>query len=234
MFDTADISNHDAKAPLQEDTIYSGQTIVICERRWNPEKKEWYYQGSGGGTFGIDWMLWGDKTQVPAPGRSTYLGGSDIAWLNTHEYRHQKESQHHFSGLVRDDDRVVFCHFAPRYITPTDNWRWDTAFAHGEHWDGIAWELRMLTTPQYLRNMFGEILTAKDADGDGIPDDDPKLPLDEKRLGSNPASPMTDGRTHDMQRILGARWVPACLTAMRERIHNPGYEPMFAVSEGGR
>lgn len=232
VFDTADISNHDAKAPLTEDTIYSALTIVICERRWNPEKKEWYYQGSGGGTFGIDWMLWGDKTQVPAPGRSTYLGGSDIAWLNTHEYHHQKESQHHFSGLVREDDRVVFDHFAPRYVTPTDNWKWDTAFAHGEHYDGIAWELRMLTTPQYFRNMFGEVLTAKDTDSDGIPDDDARLPLDEKRLGSDPASAMSDGRVHDMERILGARWVPANLTAMRERIYNPGYEPMFAMSEG--
>ncbi len=232
VFDSTDLENHEAAWPLGEKKIYSAQAVVICERRWDPDAQRWFYQGSGGGTFGIDWMSWGDETQCPAPGRSTFLGGSDIAWLNTHEYHHQMESQYANSGLVREDDRVVFCHFAPRYVSPTDRWKWDTAFAHGEHWDGIAWELRMLTTAQYFRNIFGEIDTAADADGDGIPDNDPRLPLDEVRLGSDPTRAATDSATPDMERLLGARWVPSTLTAIRKRVFNPGYEAMRRIAEG--
>jgi hypothetical protein len=232
VFDPLDISYHAAKWPLKDDKIYSGQTVVRCIRRWDENKKQWVYQGSGGGTFGIDWMQWGDKTQCPAPGRSTYLGGSDIAWLNTHEYHHQKESQYGFSGLSTENDRVVFCHFAPKYKSPMGrNWRWDTAFAHGEHYDGIAWELRMLTDVQYLRNMFGHIYVTKDSDGDGVPDDDFSLPLDEKRFGSDPEKASTDGTgMTDLEKIMSAKWVPTMLTSMRSKVYNPGYPPMWDMA----
>jgi hypothetical protein len=232
VFDPADIANHDAKAPLKDERVWTGQVIVVGERQWDKGKKRWFYQGSGGGTFGVDWMLWGDQTQVPAPGRSTWLGGSDQAWLMCHEFHHQKESQYGFSGLNSESDRVVFDHFAPKYRAPFDVWPWDTAFAHGEHWDGVAWELRMLTDAQYSRNIFGEIATAKDSDGDGIPDDEPRLPLDEKRLGSDPAQAASDGVVNDMQKLLQARWVPTLLTNLREKTYNPGYVTMWRLASG--
>ena len=234
VFDPLDISNHSAGFPLKDKTIYYGQVIVNCVRQWNEEKKQWEYQGSGGWTFGIDWMQWDDKSQRPAPGRSGFLGGSDIAWLLTHEYHHQKESQHHFSGLTSEYDRVVFCHFAPKYKSPMGhNWTWDTAFDHGEHWDGIAWELRALTTTQYLRNMFGYIYVAKDTDGDGIPDEDSKLPLDEKRFGSDPKKAGTDGSgMTDLEKVMMAKWVPTLLTNSRTKMYNPGYVPMCKMASG--
>ncbi|MCZ7385358.1 MAG: fibronectin type III domain-containing protein, partial [Candidatus Methanoperedens sp.] len=232
VFDPADVPNHDAQAPLKDKRIWTGQVVVICERQWDKRGSRWFCQGSGGGTFGIDWMLWDDKTQVPAPGRSTFLGGSDIAWLMCHEFHHQKESQYAFSGLTTEFDRVVFDHFAPKYRSPYDAWAWDTAFAHGEHWDGIAWELRTLTDAQYFRDIFGEIVTAKDTDGDGIPDDDPRLPLDEKRLGSGPTKAMTDGVNHDMGKVMMAKWVPAVLANLRDRTYNPGYAPLWRRSSG--
>ncbi len=236
VFDPEDTSNHAAVWPFKDKTIWPGQAIISCTRGWNKDEQEWQYQGSGGWTFGADWMAWGlewgDKNQRPAPGRSGFLGGGDIAWLFCHEYHHQKESQYNYSGLEQEGDRVVFCHFAPKYKSPMGaDWQWCTAFAHGEHYDGIAWALRMLTATQYLRNMFGSIYVAKDADGDGVPDDDAKLPLDEKRFGSDPAKASTDGSgMTDLEKIMSAKWVPTALTRMRQKVYNPGYPPMWYMA----
>ena len=232
VFDPLDISNHGAGWPLKDEKIYTGQVIVNCVRTWNDEKKQWEFQGSGGWTFGADWMQWGDKSQTPAPGRSGFLGGSDMAWLLCHEYHHQKESQYGTSGLNTENDRVIFCHFAPIYKSAMgNNWRWDTALDHGEHWDGIAWELRAPTDTQYLRNMFGEIYVAKDTDNDGIPDDDFRLPLDEARFGSDPKKVSSDGTgMTDLEKAMTAKWVPSLLTNMRQKVYNPGYAPMWKMA----
>jgi hypothetical protein len=190
----------------REKEIYVGQALCEAIRNWNDGAKRWDYAGSGGGTYGVEW---------PTPGRSHFLGGSDVAWLMTHEYKHQFESQHGHSGLDTEDDRDVFCHFSPQY----PGWSWCTAYDHGEHWDGIAWQLRRLTAAQYFRNLYGEIVTAADADEDGIPDDDPRLPLDEKRFGSSPKKVDTDGDgLDDMGEVLASRWVNALNADIRKRV----------------
>ena len=190
---------------------YVGQAICTATRRWNPGRKRWDYQGSGGGTYGVEW---------PTVGRSSFLGGSDVAWLMCHEYKHQFESQFNASGLESEDDRSVFCHFSPQY----PGWSWCTAYDHGEHWDGIAWDLRHLTAVQYYRNLYGEIASSADADNDGIPDDDARLPLDEKRFGSSPKKRDTDGDgLDDMQEVLASRWVRCLNTALRRKV--PGKWP---------
>jgi len=215
--------NHDAslerliRSAGKEDKVYFGIVICEAERRWDANRQEWFYSGSGGGTYGVEW---------PSPGRTHFLGGSDVAWLFCHEFKHQVESQYGNSGLEREDDRMWFCHLSPKYDNPNPKigkWLWDTAAKHGEHWDGIAWQLRYFTPVQYMRNMYGHVETAVDADQDGIPDDDPRLPLDEKRFGSDPDRIDTDddGLT-DMQEILASRWHTAMLTDVRQRI-SPGY-----------
>jgi hypothetical protein len=190
----------------REKTIYVGQVVCTAERRWRADTKQWAYQGSGGGTYGVDW---------PQPGRSHFLGGSDVAWLLCHEYKHQFESQFNASGLDSEDDRSIFCHFSPQYA----GWKWCTAYDHGEHWDGIAYDLRHLTPVQYTRNLYGEWTTARDTDGDGIPDDDPRLPLDEKRFGSSPRRGDTDGDgLDDLSEVLASTWVTALNAALRQRV----------------
>ncbi len=89
----------------------------------------------------------------------------------------------------------------------------------------------MLTDVQYLRNLFGHIYVARDTDGDGVPDDDFRLPLDEKRFGSDPKKASTDssGMT-DLEKIMSARWVPTFLTGMRDKVFNPGYPPMWRMA----
>ena len=205
-------ANHDQifrrliKEAGKDGEIYVGQAICNAERRWRPREKRWAYQGSGGGTYGVQW---------PQPGRSHFLGGSDVAWLLCHEYKHQLESQYNSSGLDTEDDRSIFCHFAPQY----PGWKWCTAYDHGEHWDGIAWQLRHFTAVQYYRNLYGELVSVADADNDGIPDDDPRLPLDEKRFGSSPRSRDTDGDgLDDMAEVLASRWVGALNAALRQRV----------------
>ncbi|MEP0766907.1 MAG: hypothetical protein HRF45_10265 [Fimbriimonadia bacterium] len=196
----------------RDNQVWTGQVIVECERRWNPGRREWHYQGSGGGTYGVEW---------PTPGRSFFLGGSDIAWLMCHEFKHQIESQYNNSGLDREDDRMWFCHFAPKYDNPDPaigTWQWDTAAKHGEHWDGIAWQFRHMNAGQWMRNMYGEVRLAKDSDGDGIPDDAPHLPMDEKRFGSDPAKVDTDNDgLSDMREVLASTWVTALNTDIRVR-----------------
>ena len=193
-----------------KDKIYFGDVDITAKRRWDPNKKEWSYMGSGGGTHGINW---------PAIGGSNFLGGSDIAWLMCHEYHHQVESQFGESGLKREDDRMIFCHFAPVHT----GWTWSTAYNHGEHWDGIAYSFRVFKPSQYFRCLFGAIRTAKDTDDDGIPDKDPSLPMDEARLGSDPAKADTDGDgLADMQEVLASKWVTCLNAPLRTKI-SAGY-----------
>lgn len=206
-----------------ENKLYYGEVVCQAERRWRSEKQEWFYRGSGGSTMGVKYWL--DEPH----GTSHFRGGSDVAWLFTHEFKHQVESQYRLSGLVREDDRMWFCHFAPRYDDPeTDwiEWKWDTAADHGEHWNGIAWQLRHLTRDQYMRNYWGELRTAEDRDEDGIPDDAPELPLDEKRLGSSPEKTDTDGDgLPDMEELLASTWVRSPLVPVRKRLFVPYIRP---------
>jgi len=188
------------------DELYYGQLICECERRWNTMSRSWYYQGSGGGTHYIDW---------PKPGKSHFLGGSDVAWLMCHEYKHQVESNFKLSGMNREDDRMWFCHFASAH----PGWAEDTAADHGEHWDGIAWQLRNLTIDQQLRLMYADLRTARDRDNDGIPDHAPELPLDEKRFGSDPLSQDGDGDgLTDMEEALTSTWVRCMNAPVRSKI----------------
>lgn len=209
-----------AKQPPAE-ALYYGEVICEAERHWNPREKKWEFSGSGGGTYGLD--------RWPAPGSSFFLGGSDVCWLTCHEFKHQIESQYRLSGLTREDDRMWFCHYAARHGDSGNGhpWKWDTAADHGEHYGGLAWQLRHMTDEQYLRNAFGELVALADRDEDGIPDDAPRLPMDEKRLGSSPAMRDTDGDgLDDMGEVLASVWMAAVNhNPLRQRAHVPYIRP---------
>ncbi len=191
----------------RDDELHFGQMVVECIRDWNEREQAWKYRGSGGGAFGLeDW---------PTPGRTFFLGGGDVAWLLCHEYKHQVESNYNVSGLDKPQDRMWFCHFSQ----PFPGWDLSSAEDHGDHWDGIAWQLRHHKRDSYLRSLFGHVEVAIDKDGDGIPDDDPRVPLDEKRLGSSPESQDTDNDgLLDMDEVLASTWVRAMLSHVRSRV----------------
>ncbi|KAA0225208.1 hypothetical protein FCG40_02135 [Fimbriimonadia bacterium ATM] len=196
--------------PVYEESPYSGQIEQAFPRRWNPNAKRWEFYNSGGGTLGIDSFPQG------VPGRSQFLGGGDTAWLVCHEFHHQMESYGAFALSNREDDRIVFNHYEPRrrIAKPDGSYEeaaWTTNGRHGEHWDGMAFWDRTLTDAQWLRMYFGYTETVKDADMDGFPDDDARLPLDEKRFGSDPNRSHTDGAMGDLQKVMLSTWVPSCL-----------------------
>jgi hypothetical protein len=195
------------KEPVVEALPYSAQIEQAFPRRWNPKTGKWEFYTSGGGTYGIDEYPRG------VPGRSQYLGGSDTAWLATHELHHNLESHGTFSLSDREDERIVFNHPTPRrrVVRPdgsVDEVAWSTSGRHGEHWDVMAWWDRQLTDAQWLRMFFGRTITVKDADQDGLPDDDPRLPLDERRFGSSSRKAATDGNLNDLHKAMLSNWAP--------------------------
>ncbi|MER3402483.1 MAG: hypothetical protein C4337_04115 [Armatimonadota bacterium] len=212
--------------PVYEEKPYAGQIEQAFPRRWNPQAKRWEFYNSGGGTLGVDNFPEG------VPARSQFLGGGDTAWLVAHEFHHQLESFGAFSLANREDERIVFNHPEPRYrrLTPdgtTQQNAWSTAGRHGEHWNVMAYWLRTLSDLQWLRFYFGEPIIVRDADQDGVPDDDPRLPLDEKRFGSDPRRPRTDGHLNDLHKVMLSTWAPAPLQntfvkpAFQSRLPNP-------------
>ncbi len=212
------------KDPFTEAEPYCGQIEQAFPRRWNLRTKKWDFYTSGGGTFGIDDWAKG------VPTRSNFLGGGDTAWLATHEFHHGMESFGHLSLSNREDDRIVYDHPSPRYRKNKgdgsfDENTWSTSGLHGEHWDVIAWWDRQITDPQWLRLMFGRTEVVTDADEDGFPDNDPRLPLDEKRFGSSPSKKMTDGEISDLNKVMLSTWAPGPLQPTWVKTGNTGVHP---------
>lgn len=219
--------------PVYEEKPYAGQIEQAFPRRWNPQSRQWEFYNSGGGTLGVD----GFPDGIPA--RSQFLGGGDTAWLATHEFHHQMESYSAFSLANREDERIVFNHPEPRYrrTNPdgsTSQNAWNTAGRHGEHWNVMAYWDRTLTDVQWLRFYFGEAITVRDADSDGFPDDDPRLPLDERRFGSDPRKPRTDGLMNDLQKAMLSTWAPAPLqnTFVKPAFQSKRPNPRHPDSDG--
>jgi len=128
IVDTTDLKRHN-DAPVFEERPYAGQVEQAFVRKWNPERERWERINSGGGTFGVDGFPRG------VPGRSQYLGGTDISWLAVHEFHHQMESEGRFSFAGREDERIVYNHPAAR----APDSPWNTAGRHGAHYDVMAW-----------------------------------------------------------------------------------------------
>lgn len=74
-------------------------------------------------------------------------------------------------------------------------------------WDSPADLLRAMGKQSWLSNRYGVFKLTGDVDEDGVPDDEPSCPLDEKRFGTNPRAKDTDGdRVNDLSEILASRW----------------------------
>lgn len=196
--------------PIEEEQPFGKQIEIAFPRRWDRTRGEWVYYNSGGGALGVDSFPNG------IPGRCQYLGGGDIAWLTCHEFHHLMESASAFSLSNREDERVVFNHYAPRerVKNPDGTYRemvWNTSGPHGEHWDGMAYWDRTMSDAQWLREYFGQPVAVRDADMDGFPDNDARLPLDERRFGSSARRAQTDGQMNDLDKAMLSTWTPEIL-----------------------
>jgi len=227
-----EILDHVLAARGEKGSDYDGVNFVSADKRF--ENGSWIWPASGGGTLG------------PLPpyniGKSGWKGGCDHAWLFCHEFGHQLDALYAHSG--GGGDAYLFNHFQP----------WDgTAHRHGEHWDGNAWLLREwaghvdaghqhmnryrpgMKTWRYLTCRWGEIVTTADRDQDGIPDDDPRVPLDEVRFGSSPEQADTDGDgLSDLGEAMVRTWTTFGLNEYfaDSRRRAPRMDPMNPDSDG--
>ena len=179
---------------------FAGQVEQAFPRRWNRREGRWELYASGGATIGYDDLPRG------VPARSQFLGGFDTAWLAAHEIHHQLE----FLGelfLAPHPDRLAFNHYLPHHTPPgarrlEDPERSTLAGPHGDHWDGMRYWDRRLAEGAWLRLPLGTTLAVTDADGDGVPDSDERLPLDEARLGTRSTAARSFNGIADMDRAL--------------------------------
>ncbi len=102
-------------------------------------------------------------------GYSTFAISGKLAWLLCHEYSHQLDAFFDRSGVPK---------FWLNHPDPTIH-----PGRYGQHWDVNAFICRRWHPNDWFQMRFGEVWEVADVNGNGIPDDDPRLPLDEKRMG---------------------------------------------------
>jgi len=144
-------------------------------------------QAYGGGTNGIPapWKYGKTAGYTSNPFQDNF---SRQDWLITHEFHHQLDALMDVSGY-------------PEYYHADIPWKMPGQF--GEDFDFNAQIMRNAPLGSWLGLKFGRLTRTKDADHDGVPDDDPSLPFDEKRLHGNPLSRDTDGDgLDDLQEVM--------------------------------
>jgi len=127
-------------------------------------------QAYGGGTLGVPapWKFGVTAGYTSNPFQDRF---SRQDWLITHEFHHQLDALLEASG-------------EPGYYHADQPWKMPGRF--GEDFDFNAQIIRNAPAGWWLTMKFGSLEQTTDADRDAVPDDDPRLPFDEKRLGSNP------------------------------------------------
>ncbi len=172
---------------------YVAVLFLACVRDYNEKTDKYNLRGRGGGfTAGI-----GANSQYGLSyWEVTHANhGSGNNWLMTHEFHHQLDELFLISGYPE----YWYNHFSPTVNTAAD---------FGEHFDGNAWILKNWHVANWYDLKFGELKFTNDEDMDGIPDDDPILPVDEKRLNSSPRSSDTDGDDiDDLDEIFFSNWI---------------------------
>ncbi len=150
---------------------------LSCTQRYDTSLHHYVLAGKGGaftngvGTgkgYGISWW---DVT------RANHNAGNN--WLMVHEFNHQLDDIFMVSGYPE---------YWFNHISPTIG----TAGPFGEHFDANAYIIHMVPPQEWLDLRYTIRGIARDADEDGIPDNDPSLPLDEVRLGSDSTSRDSD------------------------------------------
>ncbi|MBN1349437.1 hypothetical protein JXJ21_08510 [candidate division KSB1 bacterium] len=172
---------------------YQGIIYIACIQEYDNKLGKVVLRGRGGGfTMGVQSN---GKYGVSYWEATRQHHNSGNNWLFVHEYHHQLDALFLASGYPE----YWFCHFAPTIGTAAD---------FGEHFDGNAWILRNWQYFKWYDLKYGTLELTRDNDEDGIPDDDPALPMDEKRLKSDPRKKDTDGDgVSDFDELVFSNWV---------------------------
>ncbi len=174
-------------------SAYSGFLYLTCTQQYDTTLKKYQLAGKGGaftngvGTgkgYGISWW---DVT------RRNHNAGNN--WLMVHEFNHQLDDIFMVSGYPE---------YWFNHISPTIG----TAARFGEHFDANAYILHIVPPEEWYDLRYTIRATVRDADGDGIPDNAPGLPLDEVRLGSDSNRVDSDGDgVSDFDELFFSNWI---------------------------
>lgn len=127
---------------------------------------------------------------------SSFAIGGSVSWLMIHEFHHQLDEFFDKSGYPEY-----------RFNHPREGGAEDPE-NYGEHFDVNAYILRIWHVKNWLElrdlpDFSPTIRETDDSDGDGIPDDDQNVPIDESRFGSDPRLVDTDGdRLNDLDELM--------------------------------
>ena len=164
--------------------IVNGQYDLIY-RVWPVQNGYWSIgategiplQGQSTRATGFSQTQWPCGTGVVYPGHEPGLD-----YCNTWVFVH--EMQHAIDDVYRVNGRPEMAH---------GDIPWVFEVPKGEHLDFQAKILHTFTAYEQLGPAWGDIYETPDLDGDGFPDADDRVPLDESRFGSSPDLADTDG-----------------------------------------
>ncbi len=122
------------------------------------------------------------QTQHPCGTGVVWPGEPDLDYCFTWIFIH--ENQHTIDDMYRRNGHPEMAHGdLPQIFNEPA----------GSHLDFQARMFRVFDNYLGLGNRWGDIIEVADADGDGMPDDDSRVPLDEQQFGTDPHDPDSDG-----------------------------------------
>lgn len=130
----------------------------------------------------------GHTAEAPYPGTDPEVDYR-ACWTFVHEFQHSLDSIVH---KAPQGGSMLTCHFLDNYPLPEGE-----VFDAGDFYDGIGEILRRFEGYLSLPPPWTGYLETVDADADGMPDEDSRLPWDEARFGSDPDAADTDGDGRD-------------------------------------
>ncbi|MGC8863502.1 MAG: PA14 domain-containing protein [Armatimonadota bacterium] len=108
------------------------------------------------------------------------------AWTFVHEFQHALDSP-----ICTQSGHPEMLHDHPYADSMESYFTW--GHHAGMHWDWVAHTLSSFENYLDVPGVTDTTISTADADNDGLPDDDRRLPMDEKRFGSDPGKIDTDG-----------------------------------------
>ncbi len=126
---------------------------------------------------GFSHAVWPCRSGVRHPGDDPETH-YDLSWVFLHEVQHAIDTIYDINGLPH------MYHGDRPHIFP---------YPVGEHYHFQATMFQIFNAYEHLTNEWGDINEAWDTSNFGFPDDEPLVPMDEVRFGSDPAVRDTDG-----------------------------------------
>ncbi len=163
----------------------------------------------GNGTYAYPWPTpwWGGKLTYTTG--CCFTGGGGI-WLLTHEFHHVTEGWMYQCGVPGADG-------VHGYNSADGPWVHPGRF--GEDFSFLAHTLKFMPPAAYVNCPFGKVVVTADKDGDGVPDEAPNTPWDEKRAGTSPDNKFSYGNgLDDLQNLTAGVFNP---TPMGVKNNNP-------------